>query len=236
MGKKLIKVTIFFFLVLLVCTYLSRSMYIWKLPHVTLDFSQKRTFDYEISVRGKLELAPEGSKYPYQTVVFIPYEELGGYYMGEKYASQKITVIVGSLAGDFEGEILSYEGSSTGVAAVVGFDAYSVIPADKGVILVGGENTHTTFKLTTYSLPNTVPIDAVRFDGEDNYILTVKEQAGPLGREFRTEKLLVYQELTFGRYASIVPYAVDSQKNIEPPIVVNSDRLLIPGGEVRFYP
>jgi hypothetical protein len=187
-------------------------------------------------VRGKVELAPEEGKYPYQTVVFIPYEELGGYYIEENYSSQSITVIIGPLAGDFQGEILSYEEDSTGITVVVGFDAYSTVPADEGVVLVGSENTHTTFKLTTRSLPNTVPVDAVRFDGETNYIMTVKKQTGPLGREFVTEKLLVYQELTYGRYASIVPYGVNSSKTIEPPVVVNSDRLLIPGGKVRFYP
>lgn len=79
------------------------------------------------------------------------------------------------------------------------------------------------------TLENTLPQEAVHTSGADSYVWIVKEVQGAWGKEYAVEQRYV-------ACRSIDDGRVYLLGRVDSPVVISSDKPLLPGQSVRFYP
>ncbi|MGI6189656.1 MAG: hypothetical protein ACOYI1_08010 [Caldicoprobacteraceae bacterium] len=213
-------------------TYISRTIYVWRLPKVVLGFSEPGTFVRSYKIWGTVALSEEYSDYGAVTEFFIPVEDLPSINQKFIHVGEKVYLDIKSVEyAQFTGTVISVDFNEGGACITVG---YNIVPAGNAPVgreldIKGEEDILATFERKQYPYVSIVPSSAVHRDGQGYYVFTVHEEKGPMGREFVVKRQDVYIEDELdGRTALVEP--------IEHPIIIYQDSSVSYGDRVRFYP
>lgn len=230
--RLIIRCLIGFVIFIIGITYISRMIYVWRLPRVVLGFSEPGTFVRSYNAWGTVALSKEYTDYDGATEFIISAEELPSLNQEFIYVGEKVFLDIKSVKyARFYGTVLSVDINEEGARITVG---YNFIPDGNAPVgaeldIEGGENIVALFERKHYPYVSIVPASAVQQHGQGYYVLTVHEEKGPMGREFvaKSQDVYIEDELD-GKIALTDP--------IEHPIIIYTDRFVADGDRVRFYP
>lgn len=215
-------------------TYISRTIYTWMLPRVTLEYSLPRTFVRSYEMLGTVVLSDEHQGYGAVSKFLMPAEELPPAQRAYAFIGDALRLYVKPVMyAIFDGTVLSMQIAEEGVWLTVGYNITPVAAAPEGTVLdiSGGEEILAIYERVSYPYEAVVPSSAVHREGADYYMLTVREETGAMGREFIAERMKVYSILD-----ELDGMIAISLEPVEELIITDSDRPVRDGDRVRFYP
>lgn len=228
--RKEIHLLISFVLFLIIITYISYMIYIWRLPRVVLGFSDTGSFTRVYEMWGTLELTSEYPGYDAMSRFFITREELPEWNEEFGYEGDQVWVNIKALQGaQFYGVIHDIDYTKEGVSLIV---KYSLDSIDTSYDIKSGEDVTAYYSSVTDEYSCIVPSSAIYMEGDETYVYVVRESKGIVGREFMAIKERVYIEDEWnGKIAINV-----TTSTIDEPIIINADSSIRHGARVRFYP
>ena len=217
MRKKIvIAIGVVFLAVMAGLTLYSRTVYQRNLPLVTLDIPRTASLSFCFQGTGTAQMS-DGNTCTVN--IHIPSETLLGDFLFYRGDGAELTFP--NVAGLSEtGKIEQITYKEDGVEIRITF------PAQDNVL--EGDSVVVTLKKRSRELNNVLPITALCSDGAD-YIWMVEETQGPWGTEYVVTKKYVSLLASDGEQVALSTV-------ISLPVVLTTDKPLIEGQPVRFYP
>ena len=212
------RITVVLATILLVCTFLSRTIENSLLPAVTTAYPSGGTLDLSLRTYGTVEISPDTNEK--QVVLFRQTEEAERFAVGDRASLSWVDGAMNPSAAASEiGEIIQDADSSL---------TRLVIPAGD-TVLKEGQDVDVKLVKTTEYYDVLLPAFAVRTgrDGEE-YVFVLRRKEGLFGTEYYAEQFAITIRERNELYA-----AVDGIFNMADQVVLSSSQPLSSGQKVR---
>ncbi len=216
--KTLNRITVILSIVLLVCTFLSRTIENSLLPAVTTAYPSGGTLDLSLRTSAAAALDPDTKEK--QVVLFLTQSEAERFSPGDRVSLSWVDGAMHPAVAVSEIGEITWD-PDTGLIRVT-------IPAD-GTALREGQEADVKLVRTSEYYGVLLPAFAVRTgrDGEE-YVFLLRQKEGLFGTEYYAEK----SPVTIGERSELYA-AVDGAFNMADQVVLSATRPLSSGQKVR---
>jgi hypothetical protein len=158
--KLLTRCFVGFLIFIAAITYISRTIYVWRLPRVVLGFSEPGTFVRTYETWGTVAFSDKYPGYEAASEFFIPAEDLPSVSREFIYSGEKVFLDIKPVKyARFYGTVLSVNFNDEGALITVG---YNFVPDGNAPVgteldIKGGEDIHALFERKQYPYVSIVP-------------------------------------------------------------------------------